>query len=276
MTKEIDNSSIINEVYTRLSDIDEELAKRRKNKKLVKSVEDFLGDYLLPEFKFEARSVISRPIITPNREFRYFMDLNAQMSLKPLGLEYHDKFVAKNPDKYHLARLYFAKEREDRSQFTSSVKIVDFNKYEGKNFKDVRTLNGDSLIDFHHSILIDEFPGMKGNLLDITSWFESARNVPGFYYMYFLSLFMCHGVLFDNYLLEDKGEQDFFIQKIYPSFLEVKRIFGVKPLIFPLLPIEYEKGTHWMCYEDGLRSKIEKKINFKDSPVLKKRIKSLV
>src|SRR5687767_6880263 len=94
--------NFVNEIYTPISLIELELSRRRKDKELVKKVEDFLGDYILPELKSEPKAVLSRALITPNQEFKYFMDIVKEINLEPLGLEYHDKLVAKNSEKYHL------------------------------------------------------------------------------------------------------------------------------------------------------------------------------
>ena len=138
---EATHTTIVNEIYSTLSEIEHELVKRRKNKKLKKLVEDFLGTYLLEELRLKPRAVLSRTIINPNTEFRYFLDLAKELKLDPLGFEYHDKFVAKNPDKYHLAKLFFAKKRNDGTQFLSNIKIFYFNKYEGRDFKEIKTKN---------------------------------------------------------------------------------------------------------------------------------------
>ena len=261
MTKEVAHASLIDDIYTSLSDIELELSRRRQDKDLVAKVESFLGEYLLSELKSSPKAVISRTIANPNKEFKYFLALTKEIRLEPLCFEYHDKFVARNPDKYHLARMYFAKTRKDGTQFLSSVRVVDFNKYEGDNFKSIVTLNGVNIVDFHHSLLFADHPFMKDNIVDITEWFNKTRTLTPNYYLYFLALFICHGVLFDNYLLENKGEFDFFMEKILPSMHEIKRIFGVNPLIYPLLPIKYEKAKDWMAYEWKLKDAVESKIN---------------
>jgi hypothetical protein len=254
-------SDLINEVYTPLSEIEKILPQRRQDEKLKKDVEDFFGEYFLPEFRKGPRAVISRPVISPNKEFRYFLDISSDLGLDPIALEYPDKFVAKNLDKYHLARLLMEKEEKKGGRTFKSIKLVNFNEAEGKNFREILTVTKEPLVGFHHDLLLKEFPEMESRVIDISEWFQETRYKSKYYYLYFLSLFICHGVLFENFLFKDKGESEFFLEKVWPSFQEVERIFGVKPLIFPLLPVETEKDRAWLSYQDHIKSHVEKKLN---------------
>jgi hypothetical protein len=65
-------------------------------------------------------------------------------------------------------------------------------------------------------------------------------------------LFIVHGALFENFLIANKGEKDFFEKKVLPSFMEVAKYFGVKPLIFPLLPLSDENQEEWFYYKKDL------------------------
>lgn len=262
MSYSVENlSDLIHKVYTPLHEIEEEIPKRWNNEKLKKSVEDFFGSYFLEELKDSPKAVLSRPIISPNKEFRYFIDVSSDIGINPLCLEYPDKFVAKNLDKYHLARLLFEKEEKGGNRSFQAIRLINFNESEGKDFRDILTVSNEPLVDFHHNMLFKEFPFMEGKILDISTWFKETRSITQYYYLYFLSLFVCHGVLFENFLFKDKGESEFFIQKIWPSFQEVERIFGVKPLIYPLLPVETEKERAWLSYQDKIKSHFEDKLN---------------
>lgn len=261
MVRNQEHTALFEEIHTPLSEIREEIIRRQKDSVLRKKVEDFIGGKLLKKFGPSFRGVLSKPVITPDKEFEYFLDICKDIEVVPIGLEYHDKFVAKNPDKYYLAKLHFSQNERCDNVAATTMRIVDFNKYEGQNIAKVKTLNGGRLLDFHHSFLLHQFPEMNGNVVDITEWFGEARVRSPFYYLYFLSLFVCHGVLFENYILEDKEEMEFFMKKIYPSFKEVTRIFGVKPLIFPLLPIENVKSSHWATYPCDTRKWVEQRLN---------------
>ncbi len=253
-------------IYTSFGSLQEELEKRWNDKELRKKVDDFFHKNSLKEFQGEPRAVLSRALSTPNSELLYFLDVARDLGLKPLILEYPDKFVAKNPDKYHLAKLFFYKKRQDLNSFpVFTSKIIDFNKQEGKKLSDISTLWGENIADFHHNLLFEVVPQLKGNLVDFSSWFDSTRFSSKFYYLNFLSLFICNGVLFENFLIDDKEESGFIKDKFLPSFDEVERIFGVKPLIFPLLPFDGEKHPYWLSYSESLQKYLINKLSYNKS-----------
>lgn len=248
------------EIYTPLAEIETELKRRRADGALKKAVDDFFGEHALPGLQGGPHAFLSRPIINPNREFRYFLDLVEVFNIEPKGLEYHDKFVAKNWDKYHLGKMFFFRKIQSPIPIFHGKNVLNFNKHEGKNFRDIETLSGKPMIEFYHDLLFREYPDMKGKIIDITEWFQKTRLLSKFYYLYFLSLFIYNGVLFENYMFKDKEEASFFNEKIWPSFQEACRIFGVRPLIYPLLPIESERNKMWVSYESSLHSHVEDKL----------------
>ncbi len=58
--------------------------------------------------------------------------------------------------------------------------------------------------------------------------------------------------MFDNYLLDDKEESEFYLKKVEPSFKKAEEIFGIRPLVYPLLPIEFERDVRWHSYPEHL------------------------
>lgn len=247
----------ISHVYTPLSEVQCELSKRRKDKKLMKKVSDFFGTMMLDALGDKPRAVLSRSIATPNMELSYFLNLAGPVGLTPLILEYPDKFVAKNPDKYHLCKLFFFRKIEGRNPIlVDTLKIVDFNQNEGKYLRDINTKSGENIVKFHHRLLSSEFPSLSDKVIDFSQWFDNTKVLSKYYYLYYLSLFICNGVLFENFLFEDKEESSFIRKKFLPSFKEAENIFGVKPLIYSLLPIRYVSNFHWHSYPEALKEKI--------------------
>jgi hypothetical protein len=241
-------------VYTSKSEAELELAKRWNDTELRNRVEQKLGTFMLKQLISAPRAVFSRSIISPNLEFNYFIDLVSDMQIEPLLLEYDGKFVAKNEEKYHLCKMYFLDHVGKRkTPVLSSFKIVDFNTNEGKNMSEIKTLNGQPLRDFHHGLLEQQYPGKSVSILDITNWFNSTRFLTEDYYFYYFSLFVCHGILFENFLTEDKEEVSYIKSHVFKSFIKVHEYFGVKPLIFPLLPIENEKFRTWYSYSNDIK-----------------------
>lgn len=76
------------------------------------------------------------------------------------------------------------------------------------------------------------------------------------FYTYYLSLFICHGILFENFSIRG-DEEKLTSDVVIPAVKELERIFGVKPLIVPLLPIEDENDPYWSYYPEILKNKIK-------------------
>lgn len=243
-------STSLGHIYTSSSDIVYQLRERRGNIALLEKVEGFLGSEILDILGDEPRGILSRTIASPNMEFLRFCELSSRFELSPLVLEYPDKFVAKNRDKYHLCKLYFYKSLKKKYPILSTTrKIVNFNCAEGKKFTEIKTTWGADIIDFHHHLIEECFPNLSSiEIINFSQWFNKTRYKTHHYYLYFLSLFICHGVLFENYLEHDKEEAIFIRDKLLPSFIEVERIFGVKPLIFPLVPDMQASDSYWHGY----------------------------
>ena len=236
-------------LYSRRNNILKELRRRRENKDLVLKVKIFFGENY-PNFLLDNNTpaaFLSRPIISPNMEVRNFLDIAQHMCLKPIFLEYPGKFVARNKEKYHLAKLKFFDEK-NKSQRITSANVTDFNYWEGLELSKVQTKWDQNLMDFHHKAFLSEFPALEHNVFDITDWFNHVRSFYSHYYLAFYALSIVHGVIFENYLFNDSEELKFFKQKAWPSFSATKKYFGVKPLIYPLLPIKNCGDNNWMYY----------------------------
>jgi len=244
---------ILLDFYTPISQIKKELEIRRNNPDLIKKVSEFIYDKsILHLFKDSLRAVISRPVATPNVELDYFIDIANHLEMKPLVLEYPDKFVSRNTDKYHLCKMFFNFIKGSRSITRKTVNIVNFNNCEGKYMKDINTIFGNKILDFHHDILFKAHPGFKKNIFDFTDWFKNSRKINKHYYTQYLALFLVHGVLFENFFIDDEDEMKFLEEKFVPSAREIERIFGIKPLIFPIIPFEYERDLHWLSYSEDV------------------------
>lgn len=240
-TKEFD----IKEIYTPLSVAKKEIWKRWNDKDLRKKVESFLGGDVPKPFKKGPRAVLSRSIITPNQELFYFLDLAKSTELEPIGLEgIEDKFCTKNHDKVSLSKLSFYKDKrgvkngkmEDEKNV---VRIINMMAADGKKFCDIKTLWGEDLAEFHHRML--DFYNAKIETFDDFKWFskQGKRNGPRQYYENFLLFFMCHGILFENFHAKGKDE-DVTTDIVIDNYKKIKKTFGYKPLIVPLVPIEDE------------------------------------
>ncbi len=92
-------------------------------------------------------------------------------------------------------------------------------------------------------------------VFDATDWYRRNGNKSLSHYKPFLALFICHGVLFENFLTEGK-ERDFTFNVVLPAFKTVEQLFGMKPLIVRLLPRESEADKKWMWYPGHLEKEV--------------------
>jgi len=239
------------QIYTSIKEAGELIKKRFNDEKLRKTVEvELQGD--IPEIlKGGPYGMIWRQIGTPDGEFTRFLELCKRASLKPLCFEYvQDKFAARNYTKICLTKLPFKKGCNKKFEsIVEKEKIIDFKDAEKKKMCELKTLWGESLVDFHHNFLKKMFPEMCGKIIDISEWVQRNGKTPKNYYPYILSLAVCHVVLFEDlYIL--KEEQSFINEIILPAFEEVKNKFGVKPIIVRLSKEgEQEKDPYWSSYD---------------------------
>lgn len=266
----IDIEALINDpkkfndfIYTPLEDALKELAKRRKDAGLEKKVMEILN-YDLPEpFKVRPRAVIFRQLITPNYEVRRFANLTENLNdeLQPLFFEYlEDKLVAQNDWKYSLAKMkfYFGKGKKNGVKI-HRTNVIDFNKFNGKRTCDIETLWGESLVDFHHKLFDSNFSQTKSYFFDGSKWLTKNGTSAAKHYKAFLDLFIRDGILFENFMLDQK-ELQFSRDVFLPAFIEVIKKTGKKPLIVALEPTEIEGDEFWLCHTAETEIEIEKKL----------------
>jgi hypothetical protein len=111
------------------------------------------------------------------------------------------------------------------------------------------------MVDYHHRILLSVLPNIL--LTDNTAWVKSMGGRPKLFYHRLLALFVCHGVMFENFL--DEGDEGKFTCKIVrPAIEKVTNHFGLKPLIVRLLPEESEADPYWCWYPGHLEAEVRR------------------
>ena len=99
----------LDDIYTSLEEAEIEIKRRHKDTALKKKLDLFWGKNK-PDFICSdgPRSVLSKPLITPNLEFKYFIDISKDINLDTCLWEYENgKFVGKNQEKRHLGKMFF-------------------------------------------------------------------------------------------------------------------------------------------------------------------------
>lgn len=247
----------IKDIYTPLSVAKKEIWRRWNDKELRKKVEDFLGGDLPAVFKSKPKAALFRFIATPNLEFQLAFETAKLLNLKMIFMEFlNDRFCTRNLDKVHLGKLIFYREKKGKSQdIVSRKKIINLEQCENKPLKEIKTVSGKSLIDFHHKLFFGEYKNIK--TFDVSN-FKTNGESNFDVYLKILPLFICHGILFENYFVNyNKDENRFTYNVVIPAFIKISKVFGVKPLIVPLISYKEEGDLFWQYYPNNLSKKIK-------------------
>lgn len=233
-------------VYTPPLEAKEEIWKRWNDHALRQEVEAFLGEVPL-DMQKEPRAVLFRQLMTPNYECTQFLDSARALQLKPLGWEYlEDIFLTINKDKAYLGKMRFRSQPINGNGIRHR-RVIRLNENEKRKFTEIKTLWGENFVDFHHRILTQRITGLQ--LFDASQWYASKGGKAKEYYEYFMALFICHGILFENFITDER-EREFSLSVVEPSIDKIENRFGIKPLIIQL-SLENER-----CYPADMEDEV--------------------
>jgi hypothetical protein len=259
-TKIIEDRNLFNQlVYTSLPEALKILDERKRNVKLMKKVEKLLKGHIprLME-NCDKCAVLFRQVATPNYEIKRFISIAKQYDLHPLIFEHHNDIFSpdNNEYKYSLGKMPIHKivKGKPGSEIKEHITIVDFNAYKGKKIKDVKTLWGEPLVDFHKFLFSDYFKNEKVVVWNASELYKKQGSKNPFeLYKYLFLFFIYHGILFENFLTSKSAEGDFTKTVVLPALNYVIEQVGVKPLIVPIEPIENEHDEYWMYYDNNVK-----------------------
>ncbi len=227
-----------------------ELEQRRKNISLQHAVMAYLKNDIPPHFqRAEPILYLSRHVPTPNLETLSFIKhcrKNYPQLPVVIGTDTEDKFTPNNVLKRNLGKMpiRFGTDKHNKP-IVKKITIVDFQTAVGKKIKDVQTIFGVPLAEFHANLLTQVSP-YEFEIVDESSWV--TRNHRGElleHYKKFLSLLILHGIMFELYEPEDLP----FVKNILlPAIQFVQRKFDCLPLITNLVPQELETSRDWNSY----------------------------
>jgi len=249
-------------VYISIHEATEELEKRQNNPAIDEYLSKVLPVGVPSALKNKKSIVLFRHIATSNYEICRFVILtDALHDLQPLILEYtEDKFTNRNECKYFLGKISLANGVNKNSEdIFERHNIINFNDSNSKPISSINTLWGQSLVDFHHEMFFEDFPTHQNNVFDLSKWLHQQGTCARGYYKAFLSLFLKHGILLENFLVAGK-ELSFTKEIILPTILEIEAETGLRPLIVALEPTEIEDSKFWLSHPYKKREIILKKI----------------
>ena len=254
----------VDDLLTPFPEVVEELKRRASDTALRDRVEAYLGD-LPAHFQGGPVLYLARHVATPNFETLRFIHLVEGLGMKVIiGQDTKDRFVPHNQLKRALGRLPvclgITKKDGTHGERYHKVTVIDFNAANGKPFSSIRTLWGEGLVDFHTGLL-KAIAGGNVKVEDDAAWIDgNHRGSLVEHYKKFLALFLAHGVLFEDYLVEDKHEGRFVMEVLRPAFDFVEREFGHRPLITQLTPTSIESTDYWMSYPEEALDIVREKL----------------
>jgi len=250
-------------IYTPINDAVRMLEERSGDESLEETVKNNLSVEIPSVLQKSSCAFLSRHVATPNYETRRFINLvEATQKLTPVLGEYiDDKFVSNNVLKHGLGRLGFYQGRDREGNMkTEFCNCIDFNASNGKKISEIKTLWGQSLVDFHHEFFTKTYLAHDTMFFDASGWYLKAGGNAINYYHNLLLLFVRNGILFENFML-DKKELLFTKEIFLPAFIKIVQETGVKPLIVALEPTEIEGDIFWNCYPPESMSFIKDKLH---------------
>ncbi len=245
----------LDDIYTPLEDAKKELERRWKDEKLKNRVEEYLGYEHLPKYFFEKPHAISiEDVATPNLYCWTFIGKANEIGLDPFHFEFLDDiFITTNHDKASLAKMSFYHGLDDNGKMIKTVeKIINLDgREEKKKIKEIITFSGESLVGFHHKLMLKNFPEAK--IFDGSEWFKNNGLLAKNYYKHVLAMTICHGILFDNFL--DYGYEAKLVSDILlPAINDVKKEFGLRPIIVSVAPTGKVFEDHWLTYPEFIKT----------------------
>lgn len=260
--KIMSDRNIFNQVvYTPLSDALRLLDERQKDKELVSKIEKLLNGDIPEILKNKKCGVQFRQIATPNNDAKYFKKIAEGFGLTPVYLEYHsDKFSSNNYFKRSLGQLQIQGPVNKKDEYrVQKLGVIDFNKHNGKVLKDAVTHWQEPLIHFHRRLFYASDAGNSINTFyDMSNWVKKHGATPEKYYIDFLYLFTCFGILFENFPIEGE-DAEFTKNVILPSIDKIIKETNIKPLIVPVGPMDMENDNYWTLYNEEIKNFINNK-----------------
>lgn len=241
-----------------------ELAVRRSDSKLRAQVEEYLEHDIPPYIQHQPAALLMRYIATPNFETLRFLEYTHALGIRGVITEdTQDMFWGHNSLKRALVKIpvctRITKKEGVRHELFEDISIADVTMCEKKPFNTIHTYWNEPLPQFHNTLL-KRLAHTPYEIHNDTAWVDRHnRGTPLEQYKKLLALFLVHGILCEDYVLDDKAERPFIQNVLLPAYMHVQQLFGKAPLIAPLVPEGPESPKYWLSYPEGVRDIVQKK-----------------
>ncbi len=177
-------------------------------------------------------AVLARQIAAFRYEDCVYHSLADSVGLTPVCLELtSDRMSSKSNYKRSLIRpVYFERFGRNGGMATKREKLASIDDWYGHPLKSIVLKDGTSLLDYHHARYDAAFGADRR--ADNSSWMQALGGARD-YYPLFLSIFLAHAILFEDYHGGESGlKLDLLTVEIFePTFEALAKQFGVVPLI---------------------------------------------
>jgi hypothetical protein len=253
---------MLEEIYTDPEVAVKEIKRRWKDNELEEKISKYLSGDVPSVLNNCPKIILIRHITTPDNEARKLIEYSKKFDIELFFLEYtKDKFVSFNYDKYTLLIMFILLGRKQNGQdHVFKFKISDINLANSREIQSLKTIWGESLVDFHHSIFSEVFPEYKDKIFDLSLWLKNHGEKAKIYYEYIICLLLRNCILLEDFQ-EEGTEGEFTKNTFYPLFKKVEMIFGIKPLVVKLAPEDAVKNSSWWYYRDYIKDIVSNHIN---------------
>jgi hypothetical protein len=190
-----------------------------------------------------------RAVFSADLEMERFLGMATRSGCHPWCLEMPgDRFVSFNADKHCRGKLVFR-----WGQHLRSLRVMDFGRFDGRRFSEIRTYSGLSLVEFHRRLLKESALTAGLRFSDVTEWMCGGGNRCAGYEQLLL-LAVRDGILIENFRMSDPEERRLVKERVLPAMASVERRMGLRPLVVRLYDPHEEDSPECWQYPGGLYS----------------------
>lgn len=234
-------------VFTPLAEALELLRERRADEGLLRRVRRWTPWMAWVGVPDQPCLMMVRAVFSADLEMERFVGMVSRSGCGPWCLEMPgDRFVSFNADKHCRGKLVFRWGHHLRS-----LRVMDFNRFDGCRISEIRTVSGQPLVGFHRQLLEEAAFPVRLRFSDVTAWMcGGGSRTSG--YERLLMLAVRDGILVENFRVSDPEERRLVEERLLPAMALVEQRLGLRPLVVRLYEPHEEDGPECWHYPGGL------------------------